>query len=285
MLLCFEAAAHFGSFAKAADELSLTSSAVSRSVQSLEDFLGVKLFKRERQRVFLNDIGQNYLKSVSELLEKLEIETALAIARSSKHPVIKLATFPTFGSRWLIPRLPDFSQKHPEIVLDFTTGVTSFDVRSGHIDVAIQYATDRRPNTYSVKLWDESLVAITHPDFGRPEETDRSWISRQRLLFLRTRTNDWDIWFRHQDQDLPKGQVGPVFETFSMMIGAVRAGLGIALVPHIYVQEELAKGSLVAPYPQAVKSGAAFYAFCDENRREETNIRILMGWLQSISAC
>tara|TARA_R100001086_G_scaffold248756_2_gene186466 strand:+ start:1798 stop:2655 length:858 start_codon:yes stop_codon:yes gene_type:complete len=283
MLLCFEAAARVGSFAKAAEQLSLTSSAVSRSIQSLEEFLGVKLFERERQRVLLNDIGKGYLKSVSELLEKLEVETALTIARSREDPVLKLATFPTFGSRWLMPRLQEFTRKYPDIVLDFTTGVKAFDVHSGSIDVAIQYATDLQPNTYSVKLWDESLIAIMPPDFRAPEEEDLSWIAKQRLLFLRTRNDDWAIWFRHLNQEVPKGQVGPVFETFSMLIGAVRAGLGIALVPHIYVQEELNGGSLVAPYPRSVKSGAAFYAFCDEKRREEPNIQILMEWLHSIS--
>ncbi len=284
MLLSFEAAARLGSFARAATELSLTSSAVSRSIQSLEDFLGVTLFERHRQRVYLNENGQTYLKAVTKILEHLESETALTIARAQRDPALKLATFPTFGSRWLMPRLPEFAQTHPDVVLDLTTtGVMPFDVHSGEIDVAIQYGQDFWQNTYTVKLWDERLIAIAPPSLDMPTPPDPSWIARQRLLTLKTRPDDWAIWFEHREIAPPEGHTGPIFETFSMLIGAVRAGLGVALVPELYVRDELTAGSLVPASGPAVISGLAFYAVCDQMRREERNIARFMSWLGRVA--
>jgi len=282
MLLCFEAAARFGSFARAANELSLTSSAVSRSIQTLEDFLGLPLFERQRQRVFLNEAGQGYLKSVTEVLEQLEADTALTIARAQRDPALKLATFPTFGSRWLMPRLPDFAQAHPDVVLDLTTtGVIPFDVHTGEIDVAIQYGQNLWRNTHTVKLWEERLIAIVPPGLDMPDRPEPAWIASQRLLSLKTRPQDWAIWFEHRKAPAPEGHTGPIFETFGMLIGAVRAGLGVALVPELYVKDELTSGSLVPASGPAVTSGLAFYAVCDRARKNEPSIAVFLDWLHS----
>lgn len=279
MLLSFEAAARFGNFARAAKELSLTNSAISRSIQSLEDFLGVTLFIRDKQRVYLNDVGQAYLASISEILERLETETASTIARSQKDPVLKLGTYPTFGSRWLMPRLPDFTARHPGVPLTFTTGVTPFDVHSGVIDLAIQHGRGDWNDSHALKLWDELLIAVVSRDSDVIPPQGPEQISESPLLSLRTRPQDWEIWFSHHGLPLPSGHTGPTFETYGMLISAVRAGLGVALVPELYVREELFSGGLMASFGPPVKSGAAFYAVCNAKRLEEPNIRLFLDWL------
>lgn len=283
MLLCFEAAARFGNFSRAAKELSLSNSAISRSIQNLEDFLGMTLFVREKQRVYLNDDGQAYLASITELLERLENETARAIARATVDPVLKLGTYPTFGSRWLIPRLPSFTLQHPEVLLTFTTGVAHFDVHSHVIDVAVQHGNGNWSNSHAVNLWDERLIAVISAGKDRDLSRHPEDISKNLLLSLRTRAQDWEIWFSHHGQSMSERHPGPVFETYGMLIGAVRAGLGVALVPEIYVQEELSSGGLVAAYGPSVPSGAAFYAVCDVKRKDETSIRIFMDWVELLA--
>lgn len=283
MLLCFEAAARFGSFSRAAKDLSLTNSAISRSIQGLEEFLGITLFVRDRQRVYLNDAGQAYLASVSEILERLESVTASTIARAQKDLVLKLGTYPTFGSRWLMPRLPDFTARHPDVPLTFTTGLTPFDVHSGMIDVAIQHGHGDWPESHALNLWSERLVAVVSANSSFPESRDPKQISELPQLSLRTRPRDWEIWFSHHGLPVPAGHTGPIFETYGMLIGAARAALGVALVPELYVSEELSSGGLVASFGPPIESGAAFYAVCDVKRRAETNIRLFLDWLAMLS--
>lgn len=283
MLLSFEAAARYGSLARAADELSLSPSAVSRSLQGLEEFLGFDLFTRSRQRLALNEAGRSYARAVSELLEKLETETAMLVARSQSDPVLQLAIYPTFGSRWLMPRLPDFTGLNEDLKLNFTTGVTPFNVHSGDIDIAIQHGQGNWPNSFAVKLWEETLSAVVSPDalqnpVGRPSD-----IYGHLLLTLRTRTTDWEKWFAQQNLSPPEGRVGPVFETFGLLIGAVRAGLGVAVVPSLYVQDDIRDGRLIEGFGPPVSSNAAFYAVCDDSRSKEPKIKRFMSWIAAVS--
>lgn len=284
MLLSFEAAARFESVTRAADELALSHSAVSRSIQSLEEFLGFELFIRSRQRLTLNEAGRSYFDVVSHLLQQLESETANLIARSQSDPVLKLAIYPTFGSRWLMPRLPGFSEANADVKLSFTTGVTPFSVHSGEIDIAIQHGKGDWPHTHSVKLWDETLSAIAAPDMldrtaGAPGD-----IYGHLLLTLRTRTSDWERWFLQHGLTWPEGRTGPVFETFGLLIGAVRAGLGVAVVPSLYIEDDIHSGRLVEAFGPRVSSNAAFYAVCDEARANEPKIKRFMDWMDATAS-
>ncbi len=284
MLLSFEAAARFGSFARAAEEIALSQSAISRSILSLEGFLGVDLFVRNKQRVTLTEPGRAYAAIVSDLLDQLEAETAIVVSRGQEDPTLRLATYPTFGSRWLMPRLTDFTARHPDIELSFSTGVTPFSVHSGELDVAIQHGNGDWADTVSKKICDETLIAVGAPSLlgdggSRPED-----IRSHLLLSLKTRPRDWSAWFTGQGLEPPAGHTGPVFETFGLMIGAARAGLGIALVPSLYVEEELKARRLAAAFGEPAPSRNAFYAVCDARRAHEEKIRRFMDWVASAHA-
>lgn len=284
MLLSFEAAARFGSFARAAEEISLSQSAISRSILSLEDFLGVDLFVRNRQRVSLTEPGRAYAAVVSDLLDRLEAETALVVSRGQEEPTLRLATYPTFGSRWLMPRLTDFAARHPDIELSFSTGVTPFSVHSGELDVAIQHGSGDWPDRLSVKICDETLIVIAAPSLLDVSSSQPEDIRSHLLLALKTRPRDWSTWFADRGLTAPAGHTGPVFETFGLMIGAARAGLGVALVPSLYVDEELKAGRLVAAFGEPARSRNAFYAVCDAGRADEDKIRRFMDWVVTADA-
>src|SRR2546430_544566 len=116
-LVAFESAARHGSFTRAAAELNLTQGAISRQIRQLEDKLGISLFQRIRQRVVLTDAARAYLLDVRELLKDWES----AVQRMAAHEgarVLNLAVLPTFTTAWLVPHLPDFSRKHPDITLN-----------------------------------------------------------------------------------------------------------------------------------------------------------------------
>ncbi|MDQ1260742.1 MAG: hypothetical protein QG643_2568, partial [Pseudomonadota bacterium] len=125
-LLCFEAAARHESYTRAAQELALTQSAVSRQVAALEDYLGQALFQRTRHGVALTPRGQEYARQVSERLLALERDTLNAMSTQGTQGAVHLAAVATFATRWLIPRLPALRACHPDIVVHIETRTRPF---------------------------------------------------------------------------------------------------------------------------------------------------------------
>src|SRR5262245_21449926 len=136
-LKVFESSARHLSFSKAADELNLTQSAVSRHIKALEHLLGLKLFYRVRKRVVLSDAGAKYAASVRQCLAKIEEATLEVLAHKDASGVLRLAILPLFGTKWLIPRMPAFWQAHPEIAVEMKRPPLPFDFSNGQFDAAI----------------------------------------------------------------------------------------------------------------------------------------------------
>ena len=137
LLVAFETAARHQSFTRAAEELSLTQSAVCRKISALEDYLGVQLFNRVKKRVSLSGVGQIYARQIRENLKRIEHDTLSLMAHRSAGRVLELAVIPTFATRWLIPRLADFQKHHPDITLDLTTRNEPFMFIDTPFDAAI----------------------------------------------------------------------------------------------------------------------------------------------------
>jgi LysR family glycine cleavage system transcriptional activator len=138
-LQAFECAARHGSFTQAAHELNLTQSAVSRQIKDLEEQLGVLLFERVRQRVVLSDDGRRFLPEVRKLLHQTEETMLRAMASASSEHSLSIATLPTFGSRWLTPRIPGFLAEHPGTIINIASRSAPFDFDEENFDLAIHY--------------------------------------------------------------------------------------------------------------------------------------------------
>lgn len=139
LLLAFEAAARHESYTRAAHELSLTQSAVSRQVQILK-MLGMRLFNREGRKVVLTDVGRMYQRELAEALGQIRSATLQAMAFGSGIHSLRLATLPTFGSKWLLPRLKDFYTAHPGMTVHLHSRIESIDFDTSEIDAAIVVA-------------------------------------------------------------------------------------------------------------------------------------------------
>ena len=142
-LIAFEAAARHLSFTRSAEELSLTQSAVGRQVAALEEYLGTPLFNRFKRRISLTEAGELYAKRVRENLERIERDTLATMAHRSAGGILELAVIPTFATRWLIPRLPEFYTKHENVVINLTTRAAPFLFKDTPFDAAIQAALYR----------------------------------------------------------------------------------------------------------------------------------------------
>lgn len=248
LLLAFEAAARHESYTRAAVELSLTQSAVSRQVQALEQQLGVILFRREGRTVKLTEVGRVYQREISEALGRIRSATLHAIAHQAGGGNLRLATLPTFGSKWLLPRLHEFYRRHPEVLVHINSRIEPVDFATSGIDAAIVVASGEQPGLVSHLLHAEELVVILSPALAASRE---HWtpedISQQVLLNVANNPHAWGDWFTHHGLAHQAMRLGPSFELTSHLIQAVRADIGIGLVPRILITDELAEGKLVSP--------------------------------------
>jgi DNA-binding transcriptional LysR family regulator len=179
-LLCaFEASARHQSFTAAAAELHLTQSAVSRQIRALEERLGTELFVRERQTVRLSAAGQAYAQEIRAALARISNAT-LGFRTNPQGGSLNLAILPTFGTRWLAPRLPQFFSAHPGITINLTTRLSQFDFQLEAVDAAIHFGLPNWPGAELEFLMSETVVPACSPDvaarhgFARPEDLLRA---------------------------------------------------------------------------------------------------------------
>lgn len=263
-LLCFESAARHRSFTRAALELSLTQSAVSRQIHALEESLGVALFKRGRHGVELTPVGADYAARVARRLSALEQDTLDIQGAASPGADVHLASVPTFAAKWLIPRLPDFHAKHPGVTVHIDTRTRPFMFADTPLDAAIYAGTPEQlrqwAGTQCTHLLDEEVVVVCHPRLlGGHKSLKATSLARLPLLQQSTRPDAWVQWFEQAGVDAPRAQAGPRYEQFSMTAAAAAQGLGLALVPRLLIEAELARRELVIAHPLALANHRAYY--------------------------
>jgi LysR family glycine cleavage system transcriptional activator len=279
-LQAFEAAARHLSFTRAAEELRLTQGAVSRQVAALEAQLSVRLFERVRQRIVLTPAGSAYAAEVRDLLGRLAAATLSTMAFKTTGGTLSLAVLPTFGTRWLIPRLPRFFQKHPEVTINFATRIVPFDFAREPFDAGIHFGHPDWPGAAFHRLMGESIVPVASPALlKRLAIAEPADVLRAPLLQQATRPQAWGEWLAAQGIDPASGRAGPSFEQFAMVAQAAVAGLGMAIVPRFLVEEELASGQLVQPFARPVESGQAYWLVYPENRADRPALAAFRDWL------
>ncbi len=262
-LVAFEAAARHESFTLAADELALTQSAVCRQVAALEAVLAVKLFRRTRRGVVLTAPGVAYARKVAARLAALEADALDLRAGGGERQVIELAVVPTFATRWLLPRLADVARSEPALQLNLHVRTRPFLFDGSGIDAAIYAGDGRWAGCRCRRLMGERLVPVCSPALLRARlpggAADAAAIGRLPLLQQTTRPDAWRRWFAQAGVEVDGDLQGPRYELFSMSIEAAVQGLGVALVPEMFVADELAQRRLVRPAPLALDSDRSYY--------------------------
>ncbi|PLP55598.1 LysR family transcriptional regulator [Mesorhizobium loti] len=280
-LTIFEAAARHSSFTRAAEELNLSQSAVSKQVQSLESFLRLRLFERIRQRIVLTEAGQLYLARVREALEILESATMEALAFQGGGGMLNIATLPTFGSRWLASRIGRFRALHPRIALNLTARTWPFDLVEENIDVAIYFGEKPWPGGLSDRLMGEEIIPVCSPSLVTPEGPVRQIadLGRIALLHHRARPRAWKDWLQEAGEATVNPFHGVRFEQFEMIIQATISGMGMAIVPRFMIEAELAAGTLVTPFGRPMKSPESYYLVCPERKSHLPAVQVFRQWL------
>lgn len=280
-LECFDMVMKTGQVTAAADSLNLTQSAVSRQIGKLEDFVRQPLFTRERKRLVPTPAGEQYARAVAPLLAQLEGETLKLMTWGADDRVLTLGLLPTFGSRWLIPRLGGFTSTHPDIQLNIVTGLTADDFAAANADVSVQYGGGTWEGMQAHKIVEEEIIAVTSPALlkGRSEVD----IAEYDRLLMTTRPTAWDEWLAGSGLSGTPPRGGTQFENFTMMIEAVRSGLGVAVLPLMYVADDLATSRLVAPFGEPVRSSSAYYLVYKDAFAGTAKVRAFRDWLIGLS--
>ncbi len=284
-LLAFESVARHGSVSRAAAELALTQSAVSRQVRHLEEHLGTALFHRVRQRVVLTDVGRVYATEVHSLLKQLSDCTQKTMAQSDAESMLNLAVLPTLASRWLIPHLGAFMSRHRQATIHFSSRTEPFAFAGTPFDAAIHFGAPHWPGAVCQFLMHEEVIPVCSADFQRRHQLHHlEDLARVVLLQQNTRPTQWAQWFAQADLSSALALRGPSYEHFAMIAQAAVCGHGAALLPRFLIEGELSAGTLVVISDRPLRSNEAYYLVYPEARARSALLESFCHWLVELCA-
>ena len=280
-LCAFEAAARLESFTAAGLELNLTQSAISRQIRQLEDLLGSDLFIRHRQTVKLTQAGEAYAYEIRDVLSRVSGAT-LGFRANPAGGTLNLAVLPTFGTRWLAPRLPDFFARHPDIKLNLVTRPGRFDFASDMVDAAIHCGDAYWPGGEMEILMGEQVAPVCSPALlARYDLRTPADLLKCPLIHLRSRPDAWERWFAAMD--VPDVQLhGMLVDQFMMAAEIAAAGLGLAMIPQRLIENELQDRRLVLASAAPIASGNEYFLVWQEGKRQYAPLQAFKSWLLSV---
>ncbi|MBU2961828.1 LysR family transcriptional regulator [Citreicella sp. C3M06] len=294
-LRAFEATARTLSFTAAAAELNVTQGAVSRHVRALEAEIGVELFIRSVRRIDLTHEGHVLLSGVRSALDQLE-QSVGRVDRRTAGGVLTISALPTFAMNWLMPRLEDFSSANPAIEVHLLTGIGAVDFSREDTDLAIRVGnlgdddaptnaaridlkmTERQEGWRAHRLMADELVPVGIASVMRGI-TSPGDLLKKRLLHMATRANAWPDYLGASGLAHKVALDGPRFGHYFMVIEAVRRGDGIAVVPKVLVEDDLASGRLVTLRNDPVRSAGSYYLLCREHQWHLPVIKAFRSWI------
>jgi DNA-binding transcriptional LysR family regulator len=279
-LRAFESASRLLSFKAAAEELSVTPTAISHQIRSLEDWLGVALFERLPRQVRLTEGGERLFRSLhGALLEVAQSVDTLRPQRSGSS--LTLSTTAAFAALWLVPRLGRFYAQHPNINLRLDTHCEVIDLhQDASVDLVLRYSLDDYPNLYGQCLFDESFGV-----YGSPEQVALAARRTPTLISVRWHNSKlyahgWEAWCaRSGEHWLQQHPVSREYDEEHYALQAAIAGQGLVLASNILVSESVGSGLLV-PYKGEIQvDGAGYSALCVPGRERHPPVRAFFTWL------
>jgi DNA-binding transcriptional LysR family regulator len=273
-LLVFEAAARHQNFMRAADELHLTPSAVSRQIRLLEERLGAVLFERRNRAVFLTTTGNALLLATSQALALIDHAMERIQNEKAKH-VLVFSCEPTIAMKWLIPRLARFHTEHPDVLLHLMTAGGPIDFSQTGVDVALRRNDFRWDIGFQAEhVCDEYVGPVCGPEIAALNEG----LEAAARLSTKSRLDAWQRWYKTSGHQWPTERE-MLYEHFYLSIQAAAANLGVAMASALMVDQDLAEGRLKAPYG-FVRDGSAYYLLTPAQPANDPRIDKLLWWLR-----
>ncbi|HEV7778919.1 MAG TPA: LysR substrate-binding domain-containing protein [Luteibacter sp.] len=275
-LRTFEALARLRNFARTAEELHLTASAVSHQVKALESFYATKLFLRNRRDVAPTPAGLRLLAVVGKSLG--ELSDVGRLLRQRDNDRFSLTAPPSLASRWLLPRLGDFLAAHPAV--DFKLRATNdlLDLDGEEIDAGIRFGSGRWHGLRAQKLFDEDVFPVAAPGYLERHGIRRN-ADLKRGVLLRDDFQSWDVWFAQTKTAGSSAVAGPVFDDSALLLQSAEAGQGIALARSPLVADAIAAGRLARIGRVAIASPGGYYLVTTSRRPDSPIVKAFRLWL------
>jgi LysR family glycine cleavage system transcriptional activator len=281
----FEVAARTLSFTKAAEELFVTQSAVSRQIKALEDNLGLKLFERRSRSLALTDDGQALYRIATDVFDRLQAATD-GLRAETRARQLAITTTTGFASLWLIPRLRRFTALHPDIDVRLAATTDALNLERSLIDIAIRYCRPETAPEGAVRLFGEEMIPVCSRallrDKTRPLKQPRDLVHHTLLHFDYAGTEaymDWGTWLTA----LGVGELKPAgalhFSQYEQMIQAAVSGQGVALGRQPLVDDLIQLGALVAPFKQTLVGSRAHFIIRSPLSAGKPQVRAFAEWL------
>lgn len=278
----FEACARFANFTRAAEELGITQSSVSRHIAHLEEFLGIKLFERIRRKVLLTGAGKEYAENVKSILRQAEKATVSITARETGK-VLHISCYSTFASKWLVPRLVSFAEEYPDIPFQVTAldHHRAFSTPDSGVDIAIHYGESSWPDSLMDPLMHENTLIVCTPEFALKHRihapSDLTRVTRLHQI----KADGWpDMLTALNVTGVPRLR-GPRFDQYSAVIEAALCGLGVAVIPSFIIETHLKKGELIQLFDVSIRSRHSYYVAYPEEKRSWKSIKTFRRWIVS----
>ena len=281
-LYAFEVAARLGSFTKAALELGVTQTAVSHQIKQLEAELETLLFRRLGRGLALTAAGLAWQAELAGVFSRLrDANRKLRQREASERPAVSLTTIPSFGTRWLVPRLGGFLRQHPDIDLRISTSEALVDFATEPIDVGIRFGHGRYPGLHCEKLLDDFFLPVASP--GKAARLKKPQDLLQQTLLSDDHRDAWPRFFgAHGLARSPRTRQHQLTDS-GMLVEAAARGQGIGLARWSLIQDELRQGRLEVLFPRLppLPVGYAYYLVGLRETFRRREVSAFREWLRS----
>ncbi|SFX44126.1 LysR family transcriptional regulator, glycine cleavage system transcriptional activator [Janthinobacterium lividum] len=274
-----------GSIKAAAEALHVTSGAVSQQIRLLEERVGMPLFTRERQGLRLTEAGAMVHPTLLGAFAQIA-GASQALEDMGGRQTLTVSTVATFAAAWLVPRLGRFNQRHPQIEVRVEATSALVDLRRDRVDVALRHGLGEYPGLQVTRLMAPVLVPVASPALmaGQPPIATPGDCLRYPLLHDTDRA-DWPLWLAAHgapdgSADAARALRGSAFEDDFLLIRAAEAGQGLALVPQLYAQEEIAAGRLVQVLDLPWPARFAYYLVTRPDAATRPAVQAFMAWIR-----
>ena len=285
-LRVFEAAARLGSFKDAAAELAVTHGAVSRHIRLLEDWLGPPaLFRRLNRRVVLTPTGAALLAETGPALDRLSAATERHQAQGGKAPpaVLRVNSLATFSLRWLLPRLAQFRDRHPEIEVRLSTSTEPVDALSETYDLIIRGGPDTFYGFTCHSFLTERRLPVCSPALlERLPLHEVAGLRLHTLIHTSTLPRVWPDWLAAAGAPDLESAASLTLDHFYLTLQAALDGLGVAMGPTALVADDLVTGRLVAPFPSVTLPTRGYHAYLPDARAGDRFAITFCQWLEEM---
>src|SRR5882724_2674371 len=255
----------------------VTHGAVSQRIKRLEEHLGMSLFRRSGRRMLLTDEGRRLLERVRTAMSEIA-EGVEAIRSDNRDRILTISMLPGFAASWLLPRLAEFIERHPDIEVNIraTLSLTDF-IRDG-VDMAVRFGPGAWRGLISIKLYDEELVPVCSPAFrgGRLPRVPGDLL---KMPLLHDERQPWSIWFKAVGLDYRDTGQRPRYGDQTLLLPAAIAGLGVALARASLVKGDLESGRLVRLFSKSVRTKYSYFIVYPPGSETLEKIQLFREWL------